>query len=343
MSSRSNGNIGSVSAGDLPLVSLCIATMNRSEAIDETLATIASEVDDRAEIVIVDGSGDGKTEQVVDRWRPKLPRVRYKQCPPSGLDRDYATAVALGSGRYRWPFTDDDWMLPGTYDRVIAGLAQRPAGVIVNFEFRDHQMRERLCSRSNAPDSDQWFEPSEFDQFVGYGLSAYIGSLVIDYDWWQAREPGTFDQTDVAHVWRLFQSPPPGRMLVLAKPGIAVRVGVSSWSPQAYRIWIEDWPRLIWSLPEVSDAMKARITPREPWRSIARLLRLRAVGGFSREDYERWLRPKGPGWRIDLVSRMMIRMPARWLASLLYYYLRLFRPSQKVYLAELAGARFVLH
>jgi glycosyltransferase involved in cell wall biosynthesis len=323
------------------LVSICIATMNRAKPLARTLQTLAADVDEQVEIVVLDSSPDDQTKTAVEefaRRHPSLP-ISYHHQPPGGIDHDYAAAIAKGVGKYRWPFTDDDWLLPGTFAQVRRALDEAPAGVVVNFEFRDPQMKQRLRVRSNSPAEDTWFEPQQIDGLVQQGLSAYIGSLVVRQDWWMDRDPGRFEGSDVAHVWRLFQTPPPGRVLVLTNPGIAVRVGVSSWSAQAFRIWMIDWPDLVWSLPGVSESSKELITPRYPWHHDIRLIRLRAVGSLSRNDYEKWIKPARAPFKARWLARFLIHIPPRLVANCFYFALRFLKPSQTVYIAEMDGAR----
>lgn len=325
---------------DLPLISFCIATMNRPDTIGETLATIAGQIDGAVEIVIVDGSAGDATERVVEDWRSRLPALRYERRPPQGIDRDYARTLELARGEYCWTFTDDDWLLPGALAAVRRALAAGPDCVVANFEYRNPAMREVLLANYLGFDEDRSYAPGEFAAFAHDTLFAasFIASLVVRRSLWAARDGTEFYGTEFAHVARIYQAPIPGRMAAVGRRCIAARLGVSEWSKRGFRIWAIDWPRIVWSLPGLDDATREKATAREPWRSVKRLVRLRAIGSFSAADYDRWLRPQPLGGRLRAAAWVLSRLPPGLVGTLALAYVRRFRPHIGLYRAELEGA-----
>jgi len=57
------------------------------------------------------------------------------------------------------------------------------------------------------------------------------------------------------------------------------------WTARSFDIWMLKWPNLIWSFPDYSDTEKQRICSREPWRRIKLLLKIRALGYYTANEY----------------------------------------------------------
>ena len=51
----------------IPILSICIATLNRGNFIGETLDSILSQITPEIEIVIIDGASTDNTEEVINK------------------------------------------------------------------------------------------------------------------------------------------------------------------------------------------------------------------------------------------------------------------------------------
>ncbi|MGD0247459.1 MAG: glycosyltransferase, partial [Candidatus Limnocylindrales bacterium] len=71
-------------------LSICIATMNRSETLGDTLRSIVAQLPGDVEIVLVDGSEDSRSETVFGAVTRQMTACRYLRRAPQGVDRDYA-------------------------------------------------------------------------------------------------------------------------------------------------------------------------------------------------------------------------------------------------------------
>lgn len=314
--------------------------MNRAGDLADTLGSLAREADATAEVVIIDGSADDATQAVVERFRARLPELHYRRLPPAGIDRDYARAVSEARGEYCWLFTDDDWLLPGVFAAVTRALEPAPDCIVVNVEYRDASMRRVALTNCLGFDDDRAYGRGEYARFVRDALPTlhYLGSLVVRRELWMARHDTAFVGTYFAHVGRLFQQPLEGATAIVGRPGIATRIGVSSWSDHGFEIWMINWPTLVWHLPGIDEAARMKSTPREPWRDLKRLVRLRATGGFGRQDYERWIRPARPGTWLRTWSWLLCRAPVGLVNVAARFYVRCFRPHMRIYELELEGA-----
>ncbi len=323
-----------------PKLSLCIATMNRGDVIGQTLESIASQLPVPDELVIVDGSSDDSTERVVESYRGKLPALRYVRQKPAGVDRDYAAAVELSSGEYCWLFTDDDLLKPGSVLAVLKALADAPDCVIVNAEVRDTTMANLLEARRLAFNEDRSYRPDRFDDFARDTLAylTFIGGVVVRRALWDARKKEPFFGTEFIHVGVLFSERPVRTLRVLAEPHISIRYGVGQWTRRAFRIWMVNWPMLVWSLGGISSAAKNAVTPEEPWRNFKELVLLRAKGALSFAQYKEHLaaRPMPLPFRFQVILLCLTpKGVVNWLAR---QYLARRRPDAKALMLDLETA-----
>jgi abequosyltransferase len=104
-------------------LSVCIPTYNFGAFIGETLQSIAAQLQDGVEIVVLDGGSTDDTPEVVGAFAQRHPQIRYHRRPErGGIDRDMAHTVDLARGEYCWLFCADDVMMPGAIARMLAHL-----------------------------------------------------------------------------------------------------------------------------------------------------------------------------------------------------------------------------
>lgn len=324
-----------------PTVSFCIATMNRAHAIGASLESIALQlaVGDSPEIVIVDSSRDEATARVVERLRDRLPGLRYDRQEPCGIDRAYLRAVDLARGEYCWLFTDDDWLLDGAIDAVRAALADRPDCVLVNYESRDAEMQQVLGPTHVPFAGDREYGPADFQGFARdtLWLTTYVGAVVARRTLWAERDLRPYCGSEYAHMGLLYERPLAGRAKVLGHPWIALRWGVSHWRVRAFQVEMFKLPEFLWSLPALTDATRAALSTREPWRSPKRLVRFRAVGAFGWNEYRRWLVPRAPGLKVHALALALCLVPGTWVRRLAWWYGRWRHPGVAFYDFEFGG------
>jgi abequosyltransferase len=294
-----------------PRLSICIATLNRGEYIGETLDTIVGQLRDNVELVIVDGASKDNTEEVVGKYAKADPRVRYVRLPrASGVDQDYDLAVSHARGEYCWLMTDDDLLKSGAVDRVLAELDGKIELVIVNTEVRTVDFGGVLRGTLVAKEQDADYAPEDADRLLtdaAHALS-FIGCVVILRSFWLSRDRAMYYGSLFVHVGVIFQTRTPWTRLI-AQPLIAIRYGNAMWTPRGFEIWMFKWPTLVWSFEVVSDAAKASICPREPWRQARKLLLYRSIGGYTRAEYERYLAMRPMTLPQRMLSRVIAWMP----------------------------------
>ena len=137
-----------------PLLSICIPTFNRAALLELMLASLyrqISHLKGRVEMVVSDNASSDNTWQIVLAYKDK-PYVRIvKLEDPSTVLGNFASVIEAASGEYVWIVGDDDWILPGGVNHVVAAIAGNPKidYVFANYfcdtiERRDHLIRQEL-------------------------------------------------------------------------------------------------------------------------------------------------------------------------------------------------------
>lgn len=298
---------------DDPRLSICIATFKRADYIGQTLASIVPQLREGVEVLVFDGASPDHTAHVVNRFVEADARVRYIRAETnSGIDQDFDAVVALARGGHCWLFADDDLILPGAVDHVLAELElSDPDVLVVGSEVRDRDL-DRLLEPSRMPFSGRRvYGPDDGDAMLadtGNALS-FIGCAIVRRSWWLSRDRASYYGTLFVHVGTIFQRPAMQRAVAVGDPLVAIRLGNAMWTGRAFEIWMFLWPALIWGLPGYSDAARAAVTPREPWRNAAPLLLARAGGGLGSVEYARF--SERLGGRSRLIAAALLALPGK--------------------------------
>jgi len=295
-----------------PRLTICIATRNRADFLGETLDGILAQLRPGVELLVVDGASTDGTPALLARYAAASPAVRVVREPANtGVDGGYDLAVGSAHGDWCWLMTDDDLLVPGAVDRVLAELEHAPEVVLVNAEVRDHTLSTVLARHRLGFGDDRAYRADEGDRLlaeVGDGLS-YIGAVVVRRALWVARQRQPYLGSLFVHVGVLFQAPL-RQVRVVGTPLVRIRYGNAGWTARAFEVWMFRWPALIWSLPGFSVEARARVCPAQPWRSPGRLLLYRALGAYGPEEYRRLLAGvAGPGLRG--LAWLVAHLPAR--------------------------------
>lgn len=299
-------------------VSICIATRNRAEFLGATLESLCAQVRDGIEIVILDGNSTDATSDVVSAWQRRCPAIRYERRETNGgVDRDYAAAVEASRGRYCWLFTDDDLLVAGAVDRVLAAMESAPALILVNAAVWNSDFTRVADPNRLHMRSDRRYEIGADDSLLADtgAYLTFIGGVVIRRDVWDAREKEPYFGSLFIHFGVIFQQPLPAHTIVLAEPLIRIRYGNAGWTPRSFEIWMHKWPELVWSTPRSVEAKRA-VTSREPWRNPLTLLLHRANGSYSAATGDAWI-PRRASVPFRFVAAVIARIPFRPLNAML--------------------------
>lgn len=125
------------------LLSICIATCNRSEKLARTLAALQTEIADlqnTVEIVVGDNHSDDDTPAVVKRFGV----VSVRHARNIGPEENYRAIVERARGKYVWLLADDDYLREGC---VRALINRRLAGRAVGYVFVNYRLLDEATGR----------------------------------------------------------------------------------------------------------------------------------------------------------------------------------------------------
>lgn len=313
------------------LLTVCIATYNRADFLATTLQGLVRQTNqyDDVELLIADGNSTDNTESVVADFQSRCPRLKYlRLTEKGGVDKDYDIAARHASGEYCWLFTDDDILKDDAIGRVRGLLASGGHDlIIVNAEICDFYMKTVLKERVLLIESSFETDFAAANRESFFKLCAayltFIGAVVIRKRLWESAPREFFYGTRFIHVGVISTLSDSTRILVAADPLIKIRLGNAEWSNISFKVWINLWPDLIWSFPNLSDECKKQICLREPWKNPKALLWYRAMGVYSRSHYMEQIRNK-PRSLHKLLASLIVNMPRviPWLTFYLYAVLR---------------------
>ena len=297
----------------LPKLSICIATFNRGGFIGATLDSILSQVTPDVEVLVLDGASPDNTAQVMAPYLAKHAELRYiREKTNSGVDADFDKAVGFAWGEFCWLMTDDDLLLPGAVQRVLAELKDDRDLVIANAEVRNADFSKILAPRQLDISEDRRYGKTESERFYSECLNylSFIGGVIIRRARWLERDRKTYYGSLFIHVGVICQSEPISNVFVIAKPLILIRYGNAMWTPRAFEISNFKWPDLVWSFDAFSDVAKRNVCPRAPWKRIRTLFYSRATGAYSSVEYEMFIKNRTKGIR-RLMSYTLAVFPPR--------------------------------
>jgi glycosyltransferase involved in cell wall biosynthesis len=311
---------------NIPILSICIATYNRSGYIGETLDSIIPQLSDDVELLVVDGASTDSTDAVVRSYMNHEPRIRYVRLnEKGGVDQDYCKAVEFARGVYCWLFTDDDVLKPGAVDVVKTAISEGHDLIVVNAEVRDRGLNKLLSPRQIIMSCNKSYAPEDIDRLCNDALKylTFIGAVVIRRNVWLSREKELYFGTEFVHVGVIFQKLLNKTALIIVKPYICIRYGNGQWKPRSFEIWMFKWPKLVWSFETISDAVKQNVTPKEPWKKLSTLLLLRGKGAYNIQHFCDFFSDLqlSKSWKI--CAKIISLLPIKILSSVLHCYSRL--------------------
>lgn len=293
-------------------LSICIATRNRAAFISETLLSIAPQLTDDVEIIVLDGASTDDTSTVVGNLQAHIPNVHYfRNETNGGVDRDYDEAVSKATGDYCWLMSDDDLLKPGAVAAVLSAIAKKPSLIVINAELRNLDFSRLIDEKRLLLSNDREYPADKLESFFLdiSGYLTYIGAVVIDRALWQARDRASYYGSYFIHVGVIFQAPLPQGVIVLSTPLVSVRFGNTVWRPKEFEIRMIRWTELIWSLQSISDAAKGTIYPKEPWLNLKSLFFYRAKGTYGPREYQRWIAPRLTNRRSRVIAVFVAYFP----------------------------------
>lgn len=324
------------------ILTICIATYNRSHYLKITLSEILSQTKffNDVEVLVVDGNSEDNTSSIVYDLQKKYSNLSYyKLSQKGGVDKDYDITVQLAKGKYCWLFTDDDLIEKNSVEFLRDKLLQSNTDLLViNAKIYDYNLKQNL--KDNAlnikDDLDFNFEdyPAGFFIYKTYPHITFIGCVVIKKQLWSKYNNEEFYGTRFIHVGVISKLERDTKSIFLSKPLIKIRLGNAEWNKITFYVWSHLWPKLIWSFPNITDKIKKSITLKQPWKSLKFLLWYRALECYSYSEFKRYLNKEN--FSQSKLIAFCISITPSFLPKLIFIFLSNIKkdPLMKYYLGE---------
>lgn len=324
------------------LLSICIATRNRLVYLIETIDSILPQLVPGVEIVIVDGaSSDGTYEYFAVAF--VHPAIRYVRLEKNGgLDQDYDLAVQHAIGEYCWLLSDDDLLKADALLRVLSEIGNETAVVIVDAEVMDVSLKHVHVKSRLRLDEKLRVRGDRRDYLLskcGDHLT-FIGGLVARRDLWLSRERSIYYGSYFLHFSIVFQADFPGEAVVLPGPVVSIRSGNESWTSRTFEIWNILWPQIVWNLDGISPHVKRKVVPEHPWRSTVRLVKFRALGAYSVNEYRSFIKTAPNGGWFKVIAWFIAVVPGEIFNTLGIVIASLFMRDNPQALQDVKNSRF---
>jgi abequosyltransferase len=278
------------------ILSICIATFNRGAYIGETINSILCQnITKEIELVILNSGSTDDTEKTIKSYKSNFIKYIYHQ-QKYGVDIDYASVVNYASGKYCWLFTDDDLLKPNAIS-VILNIIKNPNlnidYLIVNSDLRNIDMTYIYKKAMVNINHDIVFDNSNNSQNKQFSLFgdylSFIGCLIVNKNFWDLRNKNLYYGTEFIHVGVLFQDFYLNQVYYVSEPLISIRLGNSNWTERSFKIWIINWPKLIWSFENYTIQSRKSVSNLNKFKILWKISYYRAIGAFDHNIYKKFI------------------------------------------------------
>ena len=205
---------------DLPLISVCIPTYNRSAYIADCLKSVLEQADGRMEVLVVDDGSTDDTEGIVRGLA--RPEIRYIRKPHTNGADTRNVAVAEATGEFILWVDSDDLLMPGAVKahrramqkhpnadvfygnlKVFGDTRRFPSAEVTYEDYwgRGDYLLSLLVSHNRVPHGGTSVRRSLYER-VGTYNTEFLRAH--DYEFWcRAATAGTFTHVGgFTYLWR---------------------------------------------------------------------------------------------------------------------------------------------
>jgi glycosyltransferase involved in cell wall biosynthesis len=182
-----------------PLVSVCVATYNRSHLLTERcIASVLQQTYDRLELIVVGDGCTDDTEEVVSRIQdPRLRFVNLRQrgtYPADPMLRWMVAgtpplnhALSIAQGHYITHLDDDDEYLPDRLEKLVAFAMKQECDFVWHPFFQEHLPDQWIVHEANDLALGQVTTSSVF-------YRSWFTRITLNPDAYRLREPGDWNR-----------------------------------------------------------------------------------------------------------------------------------------------------
>lgn len=328
-------------------LSICILSTNRAPYLLQCLEAFLPQVSKHGIPIYVSYNDSTNTylEMLTKFKRDRYPNLFFTTDPAlKGFDNNLIKVVGMASSRYVWIFGDDDLPRPGAIDTILGHIDKGFSLIIANASTLSYDLKIRVEEKRLRMSEDRVYTPGELGQLVAdtAGYATFLGGLIFDRALWTQIDPKPYIGTDYSHVAICYRLAAGRKALVIARPQLDIRLGITTWSHRYFEVELLHWPSVVWGIPDCGAEFKSQVCDEKPVNSMRRLLATRAYRHYNNDLYARFLadNPDVSAWRRP-VLRFIAWIPESWLNFLFKAYVlsgRLFFPDWRTLsLFHLAG------
>lgn len=220
-------------------ISFCIPTYNREEYLEPLIKSIAEQKKHsfELEICISDNASTDNTGSKVVEWSDfyGIEIIYHRHSVNIGPDKNYLSAVSLGTGDYCWIFGSDDMLEHGALSCLEKNIAsdadiylcdRKEMSIGMDLIKNPHRRwlsdGSKLFDLTNSEDRLNYFD---YCQSVG-GVFSYLSSIIVKRSSWHKIEFNEdYNGTAYAHVYILLSvfNVPYSRLHYISEPLVLCR------------------------------------------------------------------------------------------------------------------------
>ena len=148
-----------------PLVSVVMATYNRTNVIERAIDSILNQTYDNFELLIVDDGCTDGTSQILEKYAAKDKRIVLLRQNNQGLAAARNAAVDKAQGKYIAFMDDDDVSLPNRLEKQVIFLGKYPDYDACTCETQKINLTEKSINNEVTPLFDIDYFPTEQGPF----------------------------------------------------------------------------------------------------------------------------------------------------------------------------------
>jgi len=181
------------------LLTIAIPTYNRAKYLDQCLDHICRQLGEYKsiiELIVSNNNSEDETETVVSKYRSNGININYvKNFKNIGADRNFAQCFALATGKYVLILGDDDILLDGAIDRILAVLKAGEYGLIYLNSYGFNADYQLEMPRKRKTGTVIYTNQARFIERINYWITFASGNIVnkslLDSDFNPAEFVGT--------------------------------------------------------------------------------------------------------------------------------------------------------
>jgi len=326
-----------------PLLSICIPTFNRPKILAYTLRSILEYKKSNIEIIVVDGSDNEETKLLIKNCFKQKNIFYFKQIDifsqPSnhGFDRACNQAVEMSKSEYCWLLTDDDLIVKGSIENILDNIKYKYDLIVTSSIIKDNKMSKTYVKARPNIRKNIVFKPNQMHKFIKTVTDqlTFVGSIIIKKEVWMKVEREKYFGTGFVHVGVIFDQILTNNILVMKDPVTIIRFGVGHWQERAFKIWMIDWPELIWSFKFLAFKSKRILSKKEPWKNIKALLFMRSINNYNYNIFNKYISKKPINLFLKILSLLISIFPRFILFLPSCIYIITYMPQNKYLLSTL--------